>query len=285
MINVMDILTALLVVAGSALVLGVLLALVSRFFHVEEDKRVKEIRACLPGVNCGACGYKGCDDYAAAVAEETAKPNLCVPGAEDTARELGELLGIEVEAPEDKVAFVHCNGNCEATSKKAAYEGITSCKAASMIYGGPDACRFGCLGLGDCAAACPADAICLRDGIAHVDTSRCIGCGACVATCPKSIISLVPQEAKTVVMCNNKEKGADARKACKNACIACKKCEKTCPYGAITVIDNLARIDYEKCTGCGACAEACPTGCLKNVVLPDIPDEVDTSVLPESRQD
>ena len=135
----MPILIAFLIVSGVALVLGVLLALVSHFFAVEEDQKVKEIRACLPGVNCGACGYKGCDDYAAAVAEGKAKPNLCVPGAEATANELGAILGIELEAPEDMVAYVHCNGHCEATSKKAAYDGISTCKAAAMLFAGPDA--------------------------------------------------------------------------------------------------------------------------------------------------
>ena len=146
-----------------------------------------------------------------------------------------------------------------------------------MLYGGPDACRFGCLGLGDCAAVCPAQAICLIDGIAHVDTSRCLGCGLCADTCPKHIISMVPQETEAVVMCSNTDKGADARKACKNACIACKKCEKVCAYGAVTVTNNLAKIDYDKCTGCGACAEACPTGCMKQVVFPDIPEGVSPS--------
>ena len=105
------ILTALGVVAGISAVLGVLLALISHFFAVEEDETVKAVRSCLPGVNCGACGYKGCDDYAAAVAEGKAKPNLCIPGAEATAKELSDLLGIEVDAPVDMIAFVHCNGN------------------------------------------------------------------------------------------------------------------------------------------------------------------------------
>jgi ferredoxin len=68
---------------------------------------------------------------------------------------------------------------------------------------------------------------------------------------------------QAAVLCNNKEKGAVARKHCQNACIGCKKCEKTCPHGAITVVDNLAVIDYDKCTGCGECAGACPTGCIK----------------------
>lgn len=274
-IDITAILIAFGVVAGIALILGVLLALISHFFAAKEDKRVKAVRACLPGVNCGACGYKGCDDYAAAVAEGTAKPNLCVPGAETTAQELSAVLGIEVETPMDVVAFVHCNGNCEATDRKADYSGIPSCKAAAMIYAGPDACRFGCIGLGDCAAACPAGAICLRDGIAHVDTERCLGCGLCQTICPKHIISMVPQETQDVVMCSNTDKGADARKVCKNACIGCKKCEKVCQHEAVTVTNNLAKVDYTKCVGCGACAEACPTGSMKQVIFPDIPEGVD----------
>lgn len=265
-----DILIALGVVGGISLILGILLALFIKLFGIEEDERAKNIRACLPGINCGACGFKGCDDYAAALAEGKAKPNLCVPGAEDTANAIGDLLGIEVEAPKDVVAFVHCNGTCDATSKKATYDGISSCKAASMIYGGPDACKYGCLGCGDCAAACMSNAICIKDGIARVDTRLCVGCGLCVSTCPKKIISMVPQETAVAVYCSNKDKGADARKACKNACIACKKCEKACPNGAITVVDNCALIDYTKCTGCKACVEGCPTGCLKEVFFPDL---------------
>lgn len=271
----MDILIAFLVVGVIGLAAGLLIAVMSRFFGVEENQAVKALRECLPGVNCGACGYKGCDDYAAALAEGTAKPNLCVPGAESTAEALGTVLGVEVEPPKDVVAFVHCNGNCEATTKKAEYDGVSSCKAAAMLYGGPDACRYGCMGLGDCAVACPAGAICLKDGIAHVDTSRCLGCGLCETICPKKLISMVPQETEAVVMCNNKDKGADARKACKNACIGCMKCVKTCPSEAITVTNNLAKIDYAKCTGCGLCAANCPTGCLKTVFFPDLSEEME----------
>ena len=269
--NPMDIIIALGVVAGIALILGVLLALVSRFFATEDGKLVKQVRSCLPGVNCGACGYKGCDDYAAAVASGAAKPNLCIPGSDDAAEELSRLLGVEVESPADMVAFVHCNGNCGATTKKAEYAGISTCQAASMLYGGPDACRFGCIGLGDCAAACPAEAICIRDGVAHVNTRRCLGCGLCMTICPKHMITMLPQETEAAIMCNNTDKGADARKICKNSCIGCKKCEKACEHSAVTVVNNLAKIDYDKCTGCGACADACPTGCMKRVVFPDIP--------------
>lgn len=261
-----EILIALAVVFAIGLFAGILLTLISRFFAVKEDEKVKEIRACLPGVNCGACGYKGCDDYALVVAEGKAKPNLCIPGAEDTANALGKILGVETETVESKVAFVHCNGNCEATSKKADYIGIFSCKAASMLYGGPNSCRFGCVGIGDCVSVCPQHAICLKDGIAHIDKNLCIGCGLCKDTCPKKIISMIPKSASAVMMCSSNDKGADARKACKNACIGCKKCEKICSVGAIKVIGHLASIDYGICMECGACVSACPTGALKDLI-------------------
>ena len=259
---IINILIALAVVGGVGLIAAALLALFSHFFGVEQDKREKALRECLPGINCGACGYKGCDDYASAMAEGKADPNLCIPGAERTATELADILGVAVGEIKDVVAFVHCNGTCEATSKKMIYDGIQTCRAASAIYGGPNSCNYGCLGLGDCAAACPANAICVDDGIARVNSSLCLGCGLCVDTCPKKIISLVPQDTNSVVICSSKDKGAVARKLCSNACIGCKKCEKTCPEGAIKVVDDLATIDYEKCTGCGACHEACPVKCI-----------------------
>ena len=270
--TLVPVLIALGVVFALALLLGIVLAVLNKYFAVPGDETVKAIRECLPGINCGACGYKGCDDYAAAVAEGKAKPNLCVPGAAGATARIGDILGIKVEPPKDVVAFVACNGNCEATSKKADYEGIQSCYAASMLYGGPETCRFGCLGYGDCAFACPSHAICIEDGIAHVDTSRCIGCGLCVDTCPKHIISLLPQDTMVANMCSSNDKGADARKACKNACIGCGKCAKECPEGAIEMADNLAHINYDKCVRCGKCADVCPTKCLKKVFFPDIPE-------------
>ena len=261
----MAILTAFLIILAISLFVGIILLVCSRLFYVPENPLKKQIRACLPGINCGACGYKGCDDYAEALANNEAKPSLCVPGAQETADAIGAILGVKAEKQQDTVAFVACNGACGATYKVAEYRGIQSCAAVSMLYGGDNACTFGCLGLGDCAKACPADAICLADGIARVEASRCLSCGLCVDTCPKHIISLIPQQTEPVVVCSNKQKGVAAKKACKNACIGCKKCEKTCPNGAITVIGNLATVDYSKCTSCGACAGECPTGCLKNV--------------------
>ncbi len=277
----MEILIAFLIMLGLSVAAGVLLLIFSRLFAVKKNPIEKKVRECLPGINCGACGYKGCDDYAAALAEGGVKANLCVPGAQAASDEISDILGIEKVEVEDVVAFVSCNGHCGATSLVAQYEGVKTCKAASELYGGGNSCRFGCLGFGDCSSACPSDAICMVDGVARVDTSRCLGCGLCKDVCPKKIITMLPQNAATAVMCSSKQSGALARKACKNACIGCKKCEKACSGGAIAVTDNLAVIDYTKCNYCGRCVEECPTGCLKKVFFPDIPEGCDAESLIE----
>ncbi len=259
----MDILIGFIVVTAIGLVAGVLLALASHFMNVPENETAKKIREVLPGVNCGACGYNGCDEYAKALAECGVSTNLCIPGADAVSQEISDILGVEFEDVKEKVAFVHCNGNCFATDSKAHYDGQMTCKAANLIYGGPGKCTFGCLGCGDCARDCPVNAICMKDGIAHIDSRICIGCGMCVKICPKNIISLVPKLATVKVMCSGHDKGAVALKSCKNACISCKKCENTCPHGAIRVENNLAVIDYDLCTECKKCAEVCPTKCIK----------------------
>lgn len=261
----MDILIAVAVVGAVGLLAAILLALFSHFFAVAQDEREVKVREALPGANCGACGYNGCDDYAAAVVSGKAATNLCIPGGATVVSSLSDVMGVDASAVKSGVAFVHCNGNCEATTKKMVYDGVQSCRAAANIYGGPNSCTFGCMGYGDCADVCPVNAICVDEGIAHVNPSLCIGCGLCIKTCPKSIISLIPNEPRTVVMCNSHDKGAEARKLCSNACIGCKKCEKLCPENAISVVNNLAVIDYDKCSGCGLCVDGCPTKCLKAI--------------------
>ena len=47
-------------------------------------------------------------------------------------------------------------------------------------------------------------------------------------------------------------------KTCNYGCLGFGSCVKACPFDAIHVVDNIARIDYEKCTSCGKCAEKCP---------------------------
>lgn len=260
------ILTALLVVAIVGIIAGVVLVVASHFFKVEVDETFTKVRECLPGANCGACGYAGCDSYAEAVANGKAEANLCVPGGAGTVSQLSEILGVEVSATEEKVAFVMCNGDCNAVDyMDVVYECVEGCKASKLIYGGPSACKFGCIGCGDCAEVCPVNAICVHDNLAHINPDLCIACGLCAKTCPNKVIDLIPKKSKVVVMCNNPEKGAVARKHCKNVCFGCKKCERVCPTQAIKVENNIARIDYDKCSGCRECFDSCVTNCIKAV--------------------
>ena len=237
----MEILIPILAVTVIGLICAVGLAVASSVMAVKEDTRFTEIRACLPGANCGACGYTGCDGYAKALLEPGTKTNLCVPGADAVAAQIAALLGVEAEDVVEKIAVVQCAGTCEATSVKADYRGIPSCAAAKLFYGGNGSCIFGCMGFGDCARACPQNAICMQDGIACVNHTAFIGCGICAQTCPQKIIEIVPDIIRTEVLCSSYHNGPYTRKVCSSGCIGCHKCEKTCPQGAITVDNFLAR--------------------------------------------
>lgn len=258
-----EILTAVIPVVIIGILCAAMLVVASKLMAVKEDERLPKVRECLPGANCGACGYAGCDGYAKALCEDSSvATNLCVPGGESVAKELSEVLGVEFANVERQVAVVHCKGDCDSTEDNVDYKGMESCAAAKLIFGGKGKCGFGCLGLGDCADACPQEAIHIINGIAKVFSPDCVGCALCVKTCPNHIIALHTVKPQPVVLCSNKDKGAATRKACSSGCIGCKKCEKACESEAIKVTGNLAVIDYSKCTGCGKCAEVCTTKCI-----------------------
>ena len=175
------------------------------------------------------------------------------------AAKIGEIMGVEAGDMEKKVAFVKCAGTCEKASSKYKYFGNEDCvSAVSVPGGGPKACEYGCTGFGSCVKVCDFDAIHIVNGIALVDKEKCVACGKCVDTCPKSLIELVPYSAQHKVACNSKAFGKAVKEVCAAGCIGCKLCVKTCEDGAISVENNIAHIDYSKCTGCGKCAEKCP---------------------------
>lgn len=259
----MEIIIPIALLTGIAIVCAIILTLSNHFFGVKEDETAVAIRDCLPGANCGACGYNGCDAYAKALAEKkTDKTNLCVPGGDGTSKAIAEILGVEAGDVVEKVAYVACNGTCEAVERKYDYKSPESCAMAKLFYSGDKSCIYSCLGHGDCVKVCPQKAIALENGVARIDPKKCIGCGICVRECPNNVIRLVNDTTKVVVECSNHDKGALTRKYCTNGCIACMKCQKTCPHGAIKVENNLATIDYSLCTGCGACVEVCPVHCI-----------------------
>ncbi len=259
----LKILLPVLICFDIAAVCGIVLVVSSSLFEVKEDERYLAIRDCLPGANCGACGYSGCDGYAKALSVgKCDTTNACVPGGDAAAKQIAEILGVEAVDVVEKVAYVACNGTCDASLRKFDYQGEKSCHIANMNYNGDKYCNFACLGYGDCVKVCPQNAIDVENGVARIDPQKCIGCGICVRTCPNKVISLIEDTARVAVLCSNHDKGAVTRKACTNGCIACGKCVKSCPNGAIKVEHNLAVIDYDKCIGCGECAKACPIGCI-----------------------
>lgn len=254
----MKILLPVLIFIGLGLLMGALLALASKLFAVKKDEKAEAIKECLPGANCGGCGYSGCDAYAAAVSAGDAPVNKCSVGGAEAASKIAQIMGVDAGEQVRMRAQVMCSGTGEYAKKKYIYEGIDDCVAASKNGGGDKMCKNGCIGLGTCVRACPFDAIVVEDGVAAVDYSKCKGCGICVSACPKGIIKLIPFDAKHWVGCMSVDDGKNTRKVCDVGCISCKICQKNCPAGAINVDNFVASIDYDKCTGCDICTDKCP---------------------------
>ncbi len=264
-INMMDVLIPVGIFAALGVLFGVVLAIASRVFAVKIDDRIPRVQECLPGANCGGCGFSGCAALAEAIVNGEAMPAACKACSEEGRREIGRIMDMEVEASVPMHAQVMCAGDCQTAKSKYRYEGAQDCIAAVRMGGGDKECPYGCIGLGTCAAACKYDAISVVNGLAVVDPTKCIGCGACVTACPKGIVDLIPVASKYCVTCRSAEKGVDTRKKCSAGCISCRLCEKNCPADAIRVDGFSVSIDQSKCTHCGKCAEKCPRKIIRTV--------------------
>ena len=259
-------------------VLGLLLALilfwVAKKFKVEEDPRIDEVEKVMPGANCGGCGFAGCRAFAdAAVKAPNLDNNYCPVGGNEVMKKVAAILGYEIAEKAPQVAVVRCNGTCANRPRTNVYDGLQSCKVKAALYSGDTGCAFGCLGCGDCVAACQFGAISMNPetGLPEVDQEKCTACGACSKACPKGVIEIRnkgPRGMRMYVSCINKDKGPVAKKACAAACIGCGLCAKTCTHDAITVEANVAYIDFNKCKLCRECEAVCPTGAIHGVNFP-----------------
>ncbi len=253
---------------------AVILYFVARRFKVEEDPRIDEIEEALPGANCGACGYPGCRAFAeACVKGGDLSRKHCPVGGNETMAAVAKILGQEVQTKEKRIAVVRCAGSTDKRAKTLRYDSAPICAILHQTVCSDTGCPNGCLGLGDCVAVCPFDAIHMDPATALpvVDDEKCTACGACVSACPKGIIELRPMGPKArriFIACVNQDRGPLARKACQVACIGCGLCVKTCPFDAITLKNNLAYIDAGKCKLCRKCVAVCPTGAIVEVNFP-----------------
>ena len=264
-----EVIIAASVLGGLGAAFGIGLSYASKVFSVEVDERVAKVREILPGANCGACGFAGCDAFADAVATGKTDVNGCTVGGKTVAQSLANVMGVEASEVRESVARVICNGRYSVSKEKYSYQGMDDCFAAAQLFGGHKACSYGCLGHGNCVEACPFNAIVITGGVARVIEDRCQACGKCILACPKNLIEMVPKDKKYSVVCHSKDKGAVTKKNCEVGCIGCAQCVKVCRYGAVSVEGHLAMIDYNKCTNCGECAVVCPTMAIRKMDFDD----------------
>jgi Na+-translocating ferredoxin:NAD+ oxidoreductase subunit B len=274
-------LRGLAVFSALGLLFGVTLAIVARRFHVPVNPLVEAVRDRLPSANCGACGFAGCQAYAEAVVERPdVSPSLCAPGREAVARALAEMTGKAMGAVLDRIVVMRCHGVSAYARNEAEYAGVETCAAAAMVFGGPKACKNGCLGLGDCVRACPFGALSLGgEGIAVVDPEACTGCAICVPVCPKELFELYPRSRRIELSCVAKDKQSVVRATCMVGCTLCRKCVAKCPAEAIAWDGRTIVMDHEKCRAWGpscneACVDICPSTILHRIGQGPRPEEV-----------
>jgi NADPH-dependent glutamate synthase beta subunit-like oxidoreductase len=245
---------------GLGFVCAVILTAASRIFYVYEDPRIAEVEACFAGANCGGCGYAGCSAAAVAVVEGEADPSVCVVGGAESATKAAEVMGVEVGLAESPKSFNTCSGGRRAANKFV-YLGVNTCRAQAAMLGGQRACAVGCIGMGDCVAACQFDAIKMGpEGYPVVDAEKCVGCGACETVCPKYVMKVKTMSERLMHF-----NCSDDRLA---------PCRQTCP-AEIDIPQYIAQIregDYEGAVNTIrernpfllACGRVCPHPCEAN---------------------
>ena len=241
-----EILISVSILVGLGLFFASVIALAYKKLRVEEDPRLEQVEEMLPHANCGACGQPGCRAFAEQLVEGATIPSKCTVSSPEGLQQIAAFLGVDTGVQEKVVARLQCAGGKREAQNLAEYRGtLRSCRGESVISGGPKACSWGCLGLGDCEEACDFDAIYMNeDGLPVVLAEQCVACNDCVEVCPKDLFTLMPVRQKLIVQCKSQLEGDLALNKCSVACTACGKCVADSPESLIHLEHNLAVIDY-----------------------------------------
>lgn len=270
----MLLLSALVFIGLLSLGIGLALSYAKRRLAVPKDRFQLQIEAQLPGINCGACGYPSCAQYAEAlVRKKTADLGLCRPAGTEQLQSIGKLLKLPAPEPERQVAFVYCKGSPGLAAEKFQYEGLQDCQAASLLFRGSKHCQYSCIGLGSCVRQCPTGAIRIENSLAVVDPGNCIGCELCLPVCPTQVIRMIPQTQRYIVACNSLDHGKTTRNHCKVGCIGCKICEVRHPGLGFQIRKNLASVSPDFAGNppdekVQRAIRACPSQCITELPAP-----------------
>jgi RnfABCDGE-type electron transport complex B subunit len=260
-----DFFIPLLILSGLSLLFGVILSVAYKNFKVYEDPRIDVVEEMLPWANCGACGEPGCRAFSESVVSKGTNPAKCTVSSPEGIDNIAQFLGVEAQQEEKRVARLLCAGGKSEAHSLADYEGgMKTCRGEALISGGPKACSWGCLGLGDCEVACTFGAINMNeDGLPVVDPEKCTACNDCVEICPKGLFELMPISQRLIVQCKSLLEGDLAESKCSVACTGCSRCVADAAPGLITMENNLAVINYQmNDLSSPVATRRCPTGAI-----------------------
>jgi Fe-S-cluster-containing hydrogenase component 2 len=164
-------------------------------------------------------------------------------------------------------AGLMCRGQSPRT---ADWHGPASCRLAAAHDNGPRRCPYGCLGFGDCLAACPENAIERDgDGFPRPRTELCQGCGNCLSVCPKALWKLTEAGSRAFIPCVSRADLKTSAELCPVSCLGCGRCRKACPAGAIIGRNGASRVDQAACLAWGdSCGRACVSAWSRGLIQP-----------------
>ena len=70
--DIVQLLIAAASMGGIGLLLAGMLVIADKKFHVFVDPKLEKVQDALPGINCGACGFPGCNG----LADQPCEPSL-----------------------------------------------------------------------------------------------------------------------------------------------------------------------------------------------------------------